>query len=122
MIKISLQIESFHPAIESTLTGRNIDAVLSAVNDVVGDATEVHGEVTGNVRSKENKKEITVSASGKISGVKLPKDNPAAHLARCHWYLSGSKDYYLRVESVKLPLSVTEWIAGKQFDLVSVPA
>jgi len=122
MIKISLQIESFHPAIESALAGRNIDAILSAVNDVVGDATEVYGEVTGNVRSKENKKEITVSASGKISGVKLPKDNPAAHLARCHWYLSGSKDYYLRVESVKLPLSVTEWIAGKQFDLATVTA
>ena len=122
MIKISLQIESFHPAIESALAGRNIDAVLSAVNDVVGDATEVHGAVTGNVRSKENKKEITVSASGKISGVKLPKDSPAAHLARCHWYLSGSKDYYMRIETVALPLSVREWIAGKQFDLVSAVA
>ena len=118
MIKISIQIDELHPAIVSALKGRNIDAALSAVNDVVGDATEVHGEVTGNVRSKENTKEITVSASGKISGVKLPKDSPAAHLARCHWYLSGSKDYYMRIETVALPLCVHEWIAGKQFDAV----
>lgn len=119
MIKISLNIGEFHPAIVSALKDRNVNAILEAVNDVVGEATEVHGECSGNVRSKENKKEITVSASGKISGVKLPKDSPAAHLARCHWYLSGSADYYLRVDSVKLPLSVIEWVAGKQFDAVA---
>lgn len=122
MIKISLQIGELHPAITKALEGRNVDAILAAVNDIVGEATERDGEFTGNVRSKEGKKDITVSASGKLSGVKLPKDSPAANLARCHWYLTGSAECYLRVETVSLPLSVLEWVAGKQFDVKLVHA
>lgn len=122
MIKISLQIGELHPAIVKSLEGRNVDAILAAVNDIVGEATERDGEFTGNVRSKEGKKDITVSASGKLSGVKLPKDSPAAGLARCHWYLAGSAECYLRVETVSLPLSVLEWAAGKQFDMRPVHA
>ena len=119
MIKISIQIDELHPAIVSALSGRNVDAILAAVNDVIDvNSPEQTPEFSGNIRTKEGKKQITVSASGKLSGIVLPKESPAAHLARCHWYLSGSKDYYLRVESVSLPLSVREWVAGKQFDAV----
>lgn len=126
MIKISIQIESFHSAINRALADLKVDAdkVLSAVNDVVGEATERDGEHSGSVKSKEGKKTITVSASGKIMGIQLPKDCPASHLARIQWYLAGSKDYYLRVETIELPLSVREWITAKQFRLANeqVPA
>lgn len=123
MVKVSLNIESLHPAIISAMgDGIDHDKVLAAVNDVVGEATERDGEFDGNVRSKSGKKEITISASGKVSGIKLPKDSPAAHLAVIHWYLQGSRNYFVRVEAVELPFSVKEWIGGKQFAKSMVPA
>lgn len=123
MVKVSIEIEALHPAILAAMPAI-VDSkkVLAAVNDVVGEATERDGEFDGAVRGKFGKKEITVSASGKVTGIKLPKDSPAAHLAVIHWYLQGSRNYFVRVETVELPFSVKEWIAGKQFSLEVVKA
>lgn len=119
MVKLSIVIAAFHPAIISAMPeGVNVEAVLAGVNEAIAEAM-IPSEAGGNIRAKVGKEHVTVSASGKLSGVKFPKDSAAALLARVHWYLEGSKELYTRIGTVTLPDSVIGWIKSKRFALVA---
>ncbi len=127
MVKISLEISAFHPAIVSAVGDLvDVEKLLEVTNAIVNEGVELtgDGDTKGNIRTKAGKDTISVSASGSIKGIKLPKNDPAAQLARIHWYLSGSAELYLQVQSIALPLSVREWVHSKQFRLAgpAVPA
>lgn len=116
MVKISIQIEALHPAIVSRCVEVGADPVkvLEAVNDAIAAATEP-SESTGNIRAKSGKDSVTVSASGKLSGVKFDKESIPGLLARVHWYLEGSRELYTRIQEVQLPSSVMGWLAANKF-------
>jgi hypothetical protein len=117
MVSISILIDDLHPAIVASLVEakRDVTVIQKAVNDLLSEHTATAVE-TGVVKSKEGKGQVVkITASGKLSGINLP-NTPAALLARVHWYLSGSREIYTRVESVTLPKSVLDWVGGKQFD------
>lgn len=126
MIRISIEIGFFHPAIVSALTELKADheKVLKAVNAEISEAMESDDvEQTGVIKGKVEKKKgkVSITASGKLTGVKFDSDSPAGLLARCHWYLQGSLDLFMRVETVTLPASVKRWVSAERFAL-PVPA
>lgn len=115
MVKISLEIGKFHPAIMDVLVaelGVDADKVLVAVNTAI---REAGGEATGEIRAKGGKDSVTITASGKLAGLKFRKDSPAGLLARINWYLTGSSELFCRVEKVTLPHSVLDWLKAKEF-------
>lgn len=120
MVKISLELSKLHPAFEvalpSTVDG---DKVLEAINVAIAEAG---GEQDGSIRAKHQKDSVVVSASGKLSGLKFKKDSPAGLAARLNWYLFGSAELYLRVETVTLPHSLKDWLESKAFTRVPAPA
>ena len=113
MIKISLELAQLHPAFISALPA-TVDAelVLAAVNEGI---REAGGESTGVIRSKNVKDSVSITASGKLEGLKFKKDSPVGFAARINWYLFGAADLFLRVEAVTLPLSVQDWLKSKSF-------
>ena len=120
MVKISLELAKLHPAFEAALP-ETVDGgkVLEAINAAIAEAG---GEQDGSIRSKNQKDNVIVSASGKLSGLKFKKDSPAGLAARLNWYLFGSAELYLRVETVTLPHSLKDWLEAKAFAKVSAPA
>lgn len=113
MVKISLELAKLHPAFEAALPA-TVDGskVLAAVNAAI---TAAGGEADGSIRSKNGKDSVTVSASGKLSGLKFKKDSPAGLAARVNWYLFGSAELYLRIDKAELPMSVKDWLESKEF-------
>jgi len=120
MVKISLELAKVHPAFEAALP-ETVDGekVLAAINAAI---KEAGGEAEGSIRSKNGAKDtITVSASGKLTGLKFKKDSPAGLAARVNWYLFGAAELYTRVETVALPHSVGDWLGAKDFAKVTEP-
>ena len=117
MVKLSISIPELHPSIITALGERcDHEAILAEINETIDEGSGAL-EQSGNIRDKVKKDHIAISASGKLSGIKLPKDSPAALLARVHWYLSGSREYFVRVEQVELPKSVMDWASAEKFQL-----
>ncbi len=117
MVKLSIEIEALHPAIILALGEKcNTDTILSEVNDEISEGMG-GAEMSGNIRDKVGKENVKLSVSGKLSGVTLKKDSPAGLLARVNWYLTGSREYYTRIETVTLPKSVTDWASAERFQL-----
>lgn len=121
MVKISIKIPAFHPSIIGAIleAGSNPVRVLEAVNLMLDEQTGENSkaEFSGEVKSKESSKTVSISASGKMKGVAFSKDCAAGLLARVNWYLEGSKEIYTRIGSIQLPNSVLTWIKSNQFKM-----
>lgn len=115
---IAIRISDLHPAIIAALAGRDHDKVRDEINAAYAEQDGV--DSSGKVTSKAGKERTSFTLAAKCTA-KLPK-GPLALLAEVHWYLVRSGEYFTRVESVVLPMSVMDWIKAKRFDLVSAPA
>lgn len=113
--KLVIRIAEFHPAIVKALTSYDVPAILAEVNALY-EANDEKNEVTGKVSSKAGKETISFTMASKVTA-KLPANKPAAILARVHWFLHSSREYYTRIESVELPLSVMEWVKADKFQM-----
>jgi len=121
METLVIRISKFHPAIISALTGRHVENILAAVNKLY-EENDARGDSGQTVKSKGGKTDVTFTAASKITA-KLPKDRPETNLARVHWYLNSSREYFTKVTEVELPQSVRDWVKAKTFDLpVETPA
>jgi len=76
-------------------------------------------DTSGKVTSKAGRERTTFTLAAKCTA-KLPK-GPLALLAEIHWYLVRSGEYFCRVETVVLPLTVTDWAKAKRFDVEAAP-
>lgn len=115
METLVIRIAKFHPAIISALAGRNVENILAAVNKLY-EENDARGDNSQTVKSKGGKNDVTFTAASKITA-KLPKDRPETNLARVHWYLNSSREYFTKVTEVELPQSVRDWVKAKTFDL-----
>jgi len=113
MENLVIRIKSFHPAIELSLAGRDIPAILAEVNALY-EENDGKNEIAGSVKSKVGKTDMTFTMASKVTA-KLPANKPAAILARVHWFLVSSREYYTRIDTIELPLSVREWIKADKF-------
>lgn len=123
MVKISIKIPSFHPSIVGSIleAGSNPVTVLEAVNEMLDEQTgdKSKAEFSGEVKSKESSKTVSISASGKMKGVSFSKDCAAGLLARVNWYLEGSREIYTRIGSIQLPNSVLTWVKSDRFKMTA---
>lgn len=121
MVKISIKIPSFHPSIVGAIleAGSNPVTILEVVNMMLDEQTGENSkaEFSGEVKSKELSKSVSISASGKMKGVVFSKDSAAGLLARVNWYLEGSKEIYTRIGSIQLPNSVVTWVKSDKFKM-----
>jgi hypothetical protein len=116
MVKISILISAFHPAILRAIPESVcVETLLATVNNVL-ETAQTSGDESGDIKGKVGKDVITLSVSGKLKGIKLPKDSAEALLARVHWALTATREVYCRVETVTLPDSVSKWVTSKAFD------
>ena len=118
-MEIVIRIKSLHPAIIKALAGRDCGKILAEINELYAE-NDGRNEVNASVKSKDGKTDITFVQASKVTA-KLPKDKPAAILARVHWFLHSSREYFTKIESVELPHSVAEWAKADKFN-VAVPA
>lgn len=120
MVKISLELAKLHPAFVAALP-ENVDSikVLESINKAIGEAG---GESEGSIRSKNVKDAVSITASGKLSGLKFKKDHPAGYAARINWYLFGAAELFTRIETVTLPHLVQDWLKSKNFAKDVTPA
>jgi hypothetical protein len=115
MIKISINIEQFHPAIIAALPSTcDSSKLLEAVNEILDEAQKT-GEIGGGIKDTANKKTVVITASGKLGKMNMSKDSTEGLLARVHWSLERTKEVFCRVETVTLPASVMELAKAKRF-------
>jgi hypothetical protein len=127
MIKISLKLTELHPVLVGAIRecGAHDGRVLEAINELIETATngkESKVEYSGNIKSKETAKHVTVNADGKLKGMILPKDSAAGLLARINWYLDGSRELYTRITSLILPSSVIAWLGSEELQMTTEEA
>lgn len=109
---IVIRISELHPAIVNALPGRDTDKVREEINAAYAEQDGV--DSSGKVTSRAGKERTSFTLAAKCTA-KLPK-GPLALLAEVHWYLVKSGEYFTRVESVVLPMSVMDWAKAKRFD------
>jgi len=121
MLTLALCVSKLHPAVVSALceaagpahklveTSDFIDAIMAKCNEVIDEGRKV-SETAYKATEKEAKqaKGWKVNLSGSVKGIKLP-DSPVGLIVRLNTYLEGSREYFLRVETVKLPSSVNDF-------------
>lgn len=134
MLTLSLTVGKLHPAVVKALCAEAgpahpavsaedfIDAVTVRVNETIEEgrqASETAYRATEKAGGKSDAKFWKVNLTGSVKGIKLP-DSPTGLIARLNTYLEGSREYFLRVEEVKLPSSVADFAKALHAELVKL--
>lgn len=121
MLKLSLIVGKFHPAIVNAIAAlvpENspvkavdvVDYILNRCQEVVAEGHK-SSETKFKASEKEAKKSNSwkVNLSGSVKGINLP-DTAVGLLVRLNTYLEGSREYFCRVETVTVSASIEKYV------------